>query len=112
MLSLNISLPASIQFGIFIRLSLNFEHGVQRLDTQSMTGVLGRCHAVPFWTPAIKATIRAHFAQVKRKEKQNSGLTEQMFHIPLAGSARIVEKAPFSTHKVEGVHQVGTTQML
>lgn len=112
MLSLNIFLPASIQFGIFIRLSLNFEHCVQRLDTQSTTGVLGWCHAVPFWTPTIKGTIRAYFTQVKKKEKQNGGLTEQMFHITLVGPARIVEKAPFSTHKVEGVHQVGTTQML
>lgn len=42
------------------------------------------------------------------------GLTEQMLQVPLAVvvAARTGEEASLSTYKVEGVHQVGATQVL
>lgn len=95
MLSLNIFLPASIQFGIFIRLSLNFEHCVQRLDTQSTTGVLGWCHAVPFWTPTIKGTIRAYFTQVKKKREAERWSYRADVPHHACGSGSDCRKSPF-----------------
>lgn len=35
-----------------------------------------------------------------------------MFQIPLVGPVWAVEKAPLPAHEVEGVHQVGATQVL
>lgn len=107
--SINIFPLARIQIGILIRLTVNFEHRRDRSVTKLARGLWAMSRCPPFWTPTtIKRTIRTYFTQ----RRSRCGLTEQMFQIPLVWPVWAVEKAPLPAHEVEGVHQVGATQVL
>lgn len=110
MLSLNIFPPARIQIGILIRKHLNIPLG----DIQTARGLraVSCCFLLP---PPVRTRLELHLHK-SNKGSQNlyrsyCSLTEQMFQIPLVVAVWVVEKAPFSAHKVEGVHQVRAAQV-
>lgn len=117
MLSLNIFPPARIQIGILIRLSLNFEHTRQRLQRHK-TSLVSLSNVMLFLSklPPSRAQLELILHKSNRRSQDHSqssfGLTKQMFQVPFVESVWTVEKAPFSTYKVEGIHQVGATQVL